>query len=101
MLQTVLSNAYSCAGAKLHFLKTGTWLLKHTERKIMPEIDEFQKQDLCLIAYFSCWTYSSVKKLKFKRNIKLCVFLYQQKKYIYTLCIRKYLLEEERTLSSA
>lgn len=69
----------------------------------MPEIYEFQKQHLSLIACFSCWA-SSVKKLKFKRNTKLCVFPYQQKKkytYIYILCIRKYLLEEERTLSSA
>lgn len=72
MLQIVLSNMYLCAGAKFSFLKTA----KHTERKIKCEIYEFQQQELRLIiAYFSCWTYSSVKKLKFKRNIKLHVLL--------------------------
>lgn len=37
---------------------------------------EFYQQELCLIvAYCGCWTYSSVKKLKFKRNNKLHVLL--------------------------
>lgn len=62
-------------------------MLKHTEGKIKCEIYEFQQQELCLIiAYFSCWTYSSVKKLKFKRNNKLhVVLLVPAEKINYTL----------------